>query len=292
MLSETDLATCIRRACELEVMAPKPGNVNPQSDGHDMLIDDFLRSAAAIAPVMARPEFTVGERILAGVQATRKVVNCNTNLGIILLFAPIIQAVYQSRHFLDIRPMLRHVLATLTVYDAELSYQAIQLAEAGGLGKQVDQDISRKPTITLLAAMKLAENRDTIARQYTNNFNEVWEIAFKQLTKALNCGEKVEWAAAFAYLNVLARVPDTLISRKYSRRLAQSTSEQAQRFIAKMTQIASIHSLQDEFHDWDQQLKRQAINPGTTADMIAAALLLHQLSETADANRISVAQCI
>ena len=290
MLSEQQLSNCIQWACEQEVMAPKPGNVNAYSDGHQMQVDDFLRSAAAIAPVMAKPDLTVGQRILQGVIATRRVVDCNTNLGIILLFAPIIQATWQAPDFAGLPAALATVLKNLTVADAEDCYQAIQMAEAGNLGETSEQDIRRKPTVTLREAMFLAQNRDTIARQYVNNYNEVWEIAFKQLTNSLNCGEKVEWATAFAYLNVLSRVPDTLISRKFSWQQAQAVSEQAQLFIAKMNNTTTLRSMQHELRDWDQQLKRLAINPGTTADISAAALLLHALSQ-ADANRISVAQC-
>ena len=290
MLSDKQLSNCIQWACEQEVMAPKPGNVNAYSDGHQMQVDDFLRSAAAIAPVMAKPDLTVGQRILQGVIATRRVVDCNTNLGIILLFAPIIQATWKAPDFAGLPAALATVLNNLTVADAEDCYQAIQMAEAGNLGESDEQDIRRKPTVTLREAMFLAQNRDSIARQYVNNYKEVWEIAFKQLTNSLNCGEKVEWATAFAYLNVLSRVPDTLISRKFSWQQAQAVSEQAQLFIAKMNNTTTLRSMQHELRDWDQQLKRLAINPGTTADISAAALLLHALSQ-ADANRISVAQC-
>lgn len=290
MLSEQQLSACIRRACEQEVMAPKPGNVNAFSDGHQMQVDDFLRSAAAIAPVMAKPDLTVGQRILQAVIATRQVVDCNTNLGIVLLFAPIIQAALQCSRFTELPTKLEKVLTNLTIADAEDCYQAIQMAEAGNLGESSEQDIRRKPTVTLYQAMFLAQDRDSIARQYVNNYKEVWEIAFKQLTNSLNCGEKVEWATAFAYLNVLSRVPDTLISRKFSRQQALAVSEQAQLFIAKMNNNTKLRSMQHELRDWDQQLKRLAINPGTTADICAAALLMHAL-EQADANRISVAQC-
>lgn len=290
MLSEQQLSDCIRWACEQEVNAPKPGNVNPHSDGHQMQIDDFLRSASAIAPVMAQPDLTVGQRILQSVIATRQVVDCNTNLGIILLFAPIIHAAWQCSGFSELPAALTTVLKNLTIADAEDCYQAIQMAEAGNLGEASEQDIRRKPTVTLHEAMFLAQNRDSIARQYVNNYKEVWEIAFKELTNSLNCGEKVEWATAFAYLSVLSRVPDTLISRKFSRQQAQIVSEQAQLFVAKMNNTTTLRSMQDELRDWDQQLKCLAINPGTTADISAAALLLHALSQ-ADINRISVAQC-
>lgn len=291
MLSEQQIADCVRWACEQEVNAPKPGNVNRFSDGHNMLVDDFLKSAEAIAPVMALPDLSVGERILKSVQATRLVVNCNTNLGIILLFAPLVQAVQRSADFAELHGKLGDCLQQLTVADAELCYQAIRLAEAGGLAVSAEQDIQDTPTVTLLEAMRLAEDRDTLAAQYTHNFRDVWEIAYAQLTIALNSGEKVEWAAAFAYLYVLSRVPDTLIARKQSWQHALAVSEQAKLFIAKMNTIKPLSTLQAELSVWDQQLKSLAINPGTTADMTAAALLLYAFVQALDLNRISDARC-
>ena len=78
MLSSQEVAECIQWSCEQEVAAPKPGNVNCYSGGHNMQVEDFLLSAKAIAPVLANPNLTVGELILQAVQATRTVVNCNT----------------------------------------------------------------------------------------------------------------------------------------------------------------------------------------------------------------------
>ncbi|HAD32496.1 MAG TPA: triphosphoribosyl-dephospho-CoA synthase, partial [Methylophaga sp.] len=99
MLAEQQIADSVRWACEQEVNAPKPGNVNVWSDGHNMAVQDFLSSAAAIAPVMAQPNLKVGERILQSIKATRKVVDCNTNLGIVLLFAPLCDAIQRCSSF-------------------------------------------------------------------------------------------------------------------------------------------------------------------------------------------------
>lgn len=291
MLTEQQISDCVYWACEQEVYAPKPGNVNLFSDGHNMVVQDFLNSARAIAPIMAKPDLTIGERIFEAVTATRKVVNCNTNLGIILLFAPLVQAVQECETFEQLPTSLARCLATLTQADAEQAYAAIRLAEAGGLATTAEQDIQNTPTVTLLEAMQLAVSRDTIAAQYVFNFRDVWQIGFQQLTIALNSGEKVEWAAAFAYLCLLSSVPDTLIARKQSWQHAQAVSEQAQLFILKMNTNKPLSSLQAELGDWDQQLKSLAINPGTTADLTAASLLLLAFSQAFDSNRISDARC-
>lgn len=279
MLSESDLKDAVFWACEQEVSAPKPGNVNVISDGHNMVVEDFIKSAHAIAPVMAKPDLTVGERILQSIQATRRVVNCNTNLGIVLLFAPLCQAVQSCETFDELPERLQVVLNNLTVDDAIDCYQAIRLAEAGGLGKQDQQDISAVPTITLLEAMDLAKNRDQIAQQYINNFNTLWDLSLPSLTKAINSGESVEWATAFAYLKLLSKALDSLISRKQSTALATKVSERAKQFVIQIEETGNVETHFDALTHWDKELKEKAINPGTSADLIAATLLLYKFKQ-------------
>jgi len=79
-------------ACSLDVAVRKPGNVSRASAGHGMQAEAFLASArAAAGPLFARGE-PVGARIEAAVAATRAAVSCNTNLGILLLCAPLAAA--------------------------------------------------------------------------------------------------------------------------------------------------------------------------------------------------------
>lgn len=284
MLAEQQISDSVRWACEQEVNAPKPGNVNVWSDGHNMAVQDFLLSAAAIAPIMAQPDLSVGRRILQAIEATREVVDCNTNLGIVLLFAPLCDAIQRCTSFDQLFCELEATLSSLTLEDAQLCYKAIRLAEAGGLGEQAEEDINQPPTVTLREAMALAQYRDTIALQYINNYQQIRDISYKQLTAALKCGEKVEWAATFAYLYLLARVPDTLIIRKQSRHLAQTVAQKARLFILKMNKNRPLRNSTAELIVWDHELKSHAINPGTSADMTAAALLLFAFEQAFDSN--------
>lgn len=292
MLSEQAIEACVRWACEQEVLAPKPGNVNPFSAGHQMAVTDFLKSANAIAPVMAKPGLSIGERIYQSIQATRKVVDCNTNLGIILLFAPLCNAVQQCQDFDELTTALKRELQKLTIEDARFCYQAIRIAEAGGLGKSEQQDLSQEPTVTLREAMFIAVNRDTIARQYVYNYAEVFHIGLQQLTAAIKSGEGVEWATAFAYLNFLACVPDTLVIRKQSREHAQAVTNKARDIISAMNKKYSLKNMTSDLIAWDNDLKKRAINPGTTADLTAATLLLFAFQQAFASNRISVPRCI
>jgi triphosphoribosyl-dephospho-CoA synthase len=288
MLSEPDIEQAVYWACQQEVMAPKPGNVNCFSDGHNMAVDDFLRSAKAIAPVMARPGLSVGERILLAIQATREVVDCNTNLGIVLLMAPLCTAIEHVDEFEQLPSALEEVLNSLTQDDAKACYEAIRLAEAGGMGKSDDQDISEEPTVTLLEAMEMAKDRDQIALQYVSNFNTLWRVSLPALTSALNSGESVEWATAFAYLMLLSDAPDSLILRKNSRQLAIAVTDKAKRLVFDMNKNSKLDTYLNQLTAWDTELKQNAINPGTTADLVAATLLLHAFQRGFSADRISV----
>ena len=160
------LARSIETACLLEATARKPGNVHPLARFADCDWDDFRVSASAIAPILAETSpLQVGRAIFEAVRATRAVVGKNTNLGMILLIAPLAAAARETAG--NWAGRVNQVIATTTVDDCRLVYEAIRLAQPGGL-RQVDQaDISDDPAITLTAAMTLAAPRDLVARQYT-----------------------------------------------------------------------------------------------------------------------------
>jgi len=278
MLTRQQIQECIIWACETEVMSPKPGNVNALSDGHNMQVSDFIKSAHAIAPALTTPNASIGERIHLAIQATRQVVDCNTNLGIVLLFAPLCLAIEQADSIQALRTTLSSVLKNLTIDDAKQCYKAILLAEAGGMGKVEDHDVNEEPEITLLQAMEHAKNRDLIAAQYCNNYHEIFELGHQNLTFAIKSGESVEWATTFAYLYILASNNDTLIYRKQGVNLASVVSNKAKQFIDKTSINNMLSQYSSELSEWDKELKRDAINPGTTADLTAATLFLFALT--------------
>src|SRR5260370_29433841 len=119
-------------ACEAELRALKPGNVHVHGEGHGMTVDDFRASAIAAAEPLCRSGLSIGARIEAAIAETRATVSCNTNLGIVLLAAPLIVAAERAEPG-GFRRALRATLAQLTVSDASLAYAAIRLATPGGL---------------------------------------------------------------------------------------------------------------------------------------------------------------
>ncbi len=195
-------------ACLLEVTARKPGNVHRYADLPGLHFIDFLLSAVAIAEPLDRATTEgVGSAVLGAIEATRRVVSTNTNLGIVLLLAPL-AAVPGS---VNLAEEIEEVLATTTIDDARQVFRAIRLAQPGGLGEVAEQDIAHEPTVTLTAAMGLAAERDSVARQYANGFHEVLREALPILRDSLHTGVPLETAIIASYLHLLARHPDSLI---------------------------------------------------------------------------------
>ena len=71
-----------------------------------------------------------------------------------------------------------------------------------------------EPTVTLREAMALAADRDLVARQYANGFQEVCTRRCPCLRIGSRKGQPLETAIVAAYLGILARHPDSLIVRK------------------------------------------------------------------------------
>ena len=256
-------------ACVLEVTARKPGNVHRHADLPGLHFVDFLLSATAIAEPLDHVGATgVGRAVLAAIEATRRVVSTNTNLGIVLLLTPL-AAVPKS---VDIADGIEDVLAATTVNDARDVYRAIRLAHPGGLGEVSDQDVAREPTMTLRAVMSMAAERDLIARQYANGFREVLADALPALKEPLNAGSSLETAIVSSYLTLLARHPDSLIARKYGIARATEVSHRAARLFDVGWPESEEARLR--FLAFDSWLREPAnrLNPGTTADLVTAAL--------------------
>lgn len=265
------LGLLAQTACLWEVTARKPGNVHRFADFPDLTFGDFLLSAAAIAPIfdqaVGRP---LGQTILAAVQATRQVVDTNTNLGIVLLLAPL-AAIPPGQ---PIRTGISEVLASTTVEDARNVYQAIRLAAPGGLGEASEQDIREEPTLTLREVMALARGHDRIAAQYATEFYDVHEMIAPGIAMALDRWGGLELAIVATFLAELAEFHDSLIFRKRGRRVAEEVRQRALAVFEAGWPDAPRGW--EEFHTFDTWLREPGSgrNPGTTADLIAASLFL------------------
>ncbi|MBI2401380.1 MAG: triphosphoribosyl-dephospho-CoA synthase [Gemmatimonadetes bacterium] len=258
----------------LEASAEKVGNVTPSRGFADACFDDFVMSALAFGPAIARAEpGRVGWAVWKAVEATRAVTTANTNLGVALLCSPI-AAACRLRGGGALRRRLAAVLRGLTVDDARWAYRAIRLATPGGLGRSDQADVSRRPTITLRQAMALAAERDSIAAEYVHGFATTFGIALPALRGAMDRGLTARDAVAQAHLELLARVPDTLIARKAGGRVAEAVSAKARAVV----EAGGMHAREGRAaaRRLDRHLRRDGsrLNPGTSADLVAAALFV------------------
>ncbi len=275
-LTSDAVAAAFQNACMAELDALKPGNVHRHADGHAMDIADFEKSAAAAAPVIAAAGLTVGERIETAVEATRGVVSHNTNLGIILLAAPLAQAALVSGGA-GLRQALAQVLASLTVEDARAAYRAIRRAEPGGLGTTPEHDVNSDPDVTLLEAMHAAEAHDRIAWNYANDFVDIFDLGLKWSAGGTARWGDVPWVATYVYLGFLAHIPDTLIERKFGTTTAGEVLDEARPIEAGLSQTHMPQEMAGPLAAFDASLKERGLNPGTSADLTVATLFTNAL---------------
>ncbi|HZT80110.1 MAG TPA: triphosphoribosyl-dephospho-CoA synthase [Gemmataceae bacterium] len=265
------LGLCAQVACVWEATARKPGNVHRYRDFDDLTYLDFLLSAAAVPPVLeVAPARRVGETVLEAVRATRRVVTTNTNLGIVLLLAPL--AAVPDRELL--RAGVGRVLDGLTVEDSQDVFRAIRLAAPGGLGKADGQDVAGEPTLPLRQIMALAAERDLIARQYADDFREVFDDGVPALARGLEEAGSVEGAIILCHLGLMARHPDSLIARKCGPAVAEESARRARQVLAAGWPHAPAGRA--ELANLDAWLRSDGNrrNPGTTADLVTACLFV------------------
>ena len=263
------LATQLETACVLEAAARKPGNVHPQASFEDLEFENFLDAAKVTGRVMSQVnQLGLGQAVLETVLETRRLTGSNVNLGITLLLAPL-AAVDASQSLAD---GIRSVLHGIDLYDTELVYTAIRCVCAGGLGEVPDQDISQRPKLPLLECMALAKHRDAIALQYCQHFEQILNDGRQVFLKWTQQGYDWETSIIGTQLEMMQRMPDSLIVRKCGIETAQDSALLAKRVLAAGWPNSSHGRMMlQDFDDW-LRADGHRRNPGTTADMIAAVL--------------------
>ena len=266
------VAAAAETACLLEVQAPKPGNVYRGAALPGLTYRDFVLSAVAVGAVFRRrARGRVGRLVLESVRATRSLVGTNTNLGIVLLLAPLARAAFRTRPA-ALRGRLRAVLRDLDRRDARDAYAAIRLARPGGLGRVEVQDVRREPTLGLLEVMRLAEGRDAVAREYATGYDATFRVALPLLARERRAGANVAQAIVAVHLHLMATFPDTLVARQHGPAAALRLRGEAQAVLAAGgTRTAEGRRLLEQL-DARLRTARPPLNPGATADIVTAAL--------------------
>ncbi|MBO0755474.1 MAG: triphosphoribosyl-dephospho-CoA synthase [Bradyrhizobiaceae bacterium] len=273
-MRSAQIAEAFKWACLAELDAPKPGNVHVYAAGHRMTPEEFVRSAVAAAAPLSAPAARVGERILRAVEATLATVGANTNLGIILLCAPLAAAAEVTDE--DLRAALAQVLRDLDRGDADLAFRAIVRAAPAGLGRSARHDVFAPATDSLLQAMIEAADRDGVARQYATNFADVFDVGLSNLDAMWDEADP-RWATLATYLAFLSTFPDSHIVRKLGIPCAAEVKRKAASLHASLRMAEDKAQLLPDILAWDAALKSDGINPGTSADLTVATLFAHRL---------------
>lgn len=256
----------------LEASAAKPGNVHPAAEFPDLTHTELVAAGLAIAPAMERAaEMPLGQTVLAAVRAARSVTRSNANLGIVLAIAPLAAVPDATAAPATGAPAtaapaaVAAVLARLTPADAADVWQAIRLSQPGGLGESPQHDLAGPAPADLLAAMRLAAPHDAIARLWTDGYQSLHAGLVADLLAAIDHGLPLHDAIVDAFLAQLAREPDSLIARKHGLPVALEVSRHA----------AAARAAPQTIPAFDRFLRSpRRLNPGTTADLTAAALYI------------------
>lgn len=272
-----DIARAYVAACDAEIAAPKPGNVHDFADGHRMRAADFRRSARISAPEIARTGASLGERVLGAITATRASVGQNTNLGIVLLCAPLAIAAESGA---SLRDGVRDALHQSTDRDAALIFQAIVHAAPGGLGATQRNDVHGAAPSSILDAMHEAADRDSIAFLYAHDFAPLFDAALPDAGALEARGIVEPWRSVAIYLRWLAWRPDSHVVRKHGIAAASAVQQDARAMRARLDGSADASTLLPELLAWDSVLKRNEINPGTSADLTVATIFARVLGNS------------
>jgi triphosphoribosyl-dephospho-CoA synthase len=302
-----NVSQCLELAILLEAAAHKPGNVSVVTNFENTRYEHFLASAVA-----ARPSFEIaGKRGIAVVEGQirvsdvgvgKMIKDCvmdvdawqhggNTLLGAVIMLIPIAVAEGMSEAKMDVfkvselRKNVRNVIESTTPEDAVSVYEAIGIANPSGLGKAPRLDVN-DPTstrrildekVTLFQVFQIAEKYDAICSEWVHNYPVTFDLAYPFFTKQIAEGDDLNQAILHTFLEVLAKIPDTFIARKTSIEVAKEVSAEA----AKILSLGGLKTREGRqwLADFDAKLRRSSnlLNPGTTADIVAAALAVSTL---------------
>jgi triphosphoribosyl-dephospho-CoA synthase len=209
-----------------------------------------------------------------------------------MLFAPMAVAAGMTptdeRFTLDFalfRKNIDAVIRASTAQDSVAVYEAIEIAKPSGLNGAPDLSVKDQNSkarlvtenVTLFQVFQIASGYDDICNEWINNYPITFNLAYPYLKAELKRVD-LNTAIVNTFLKVLSDKPDTFIARKVGAQKAKEVSAGAQQILdlggtenaeGKEALIAFDNKLRKAGNDY---------NPGTTADITAAALALTTLS--------------
>ena len=272
-----DLKSAYLFSCKKDIELIKPGNVNLLSSHKDTKAQDYLDSAILSSKELFNQNYSLGKRILESVNVTRSQVNVNTNLGIILLCAPVIQS-YIDFNNLDLRQGIKKTLSTSSIKDTHDLCAAINISSPGGLGDSDMYDTASYPNASIKQIMDYSQEYDRISYQYSHNFSDIFDFIIPKLEFLNQRYESLDISLSLLFIEILAKIPDSHISRKFGDKIAKKTSNNARDLLKILDREHDPDYLAKALNNLDYEYKKKGINPGTTADLLVASLMIYKIS--------------
>lgn len=302
------ISKCLQLAIMLEVSAEKPGNVNFTSSFEGTRVEHFLASAVATGPSFQEAAYrgtSVAENRLeiGKVGLGQLIKSCaidinawqkggNTILGTVMLFVPIAVAAgmtpTKEDYVLDFSVLRKNIdlaVKSTTAWDSVHLYEAVDIASPSGLGDAPDLDVTDpaskerllKGNVSLFEVFKIASGYDDICYEWVHNYPVTFDLAYPYLMKQLE-SKPLNTAVVHTFLKILSEHPDTFIARKVGKEKAREVSSDAMAVL----EIGGLETTKGKvsLKQFDKKLRSSgnSCNPGTTADLTAAALALCTLS--------------
>ncbi|MDM7935495.1 MAG: triphosphoribosyl-dephospho-CoA synthase [Methanothrix sp.] len=252
--------------------SPKPGNVDRCHDFSEVGFHHFVTSAVSAYPAFrsaASGKGSIGLLILEAVSGWRQWnLRSNTHFGSLVLMIPLAMAAGRPG---DLRSELASVLRSSTAQDAIDFHRAFQIAgarvadvEEFSLHSPAFEEHILKRKRTLYGLMLLSRDHDLIAEEWATDYERSFGLAGRlaELIGMYGLNDGV----VRTYLEALSDVPDTLVQAKFGRKKAEWVSRRALEALGDPT-LESARRM-------DRELLEADINPGSTADLISAALFI------------------
>ena len=224
---------------------------------------------------MCSNELTLGDRTYLSVSHTRAKINVNTNLGIILLCCPIIHSIINYNQ-LELCDAIKSSLEDSSSNDTRKICKSISIVMPGGLGTSEKMDVNSNPDVSILEIMKYSSNYDRIAYQYANNFDDIFNFIVPLIIRRVESLKSLDFALSMVFLEVLASIPDSHISRKFGHKIAKKTSNQANDLLKIIDRDLSQDKAYIKILQLDDEYKKKGLNPGTSADLLVASLFVYK----------------
>jgi len=255
--------------------SPKPGNVDRSHDFEEVKFHHFLISAVSAYPAFrdaALGLLPTGALIRRAVGSWRGWgLSQNTHFGSLTLLIPLAAAAGRGG---DLRGSVAEVLEETTAEDAVEFYAAFEIAGARvaevadlSLKDPASPDKIRSEGKTLLELMRLSSAHDLVAREWSRGFERSFLLARLLAERVVELG--LNDGVAITYLEALAAVPDSLVASKFGMERAEEASERARAILG--FEVEETLRLAEEL---DRRFVEEDINPGSTADLMAAALFI------------------